>query len=50
MMKSIRDQMRSRNGILVPQVYTIVNSIPLLMVYVMYYEPNNISSTNSLSN
>jgi hypothetical protein len=37
MMGSIRDQTRSRNAILVPQVYTIENSIPLLMVYSMYY-------------
>jgi hypothetical protein len=39
---SIRHQTRSKNAILVPQVYTIENSIPFLMVYSMYYEPNNI--------
>ena len=46
----IRVQTMSRNAILVPQMYTIENSIPLLLVYSMYYEPENISSTNSLSN
>ena len=49
-MRSIRDPTKSRIAILVPQVYTIVNSISLLMVYSMYYELDNISSTNSLSN
>jgi hypothetical protein len=46
-MGTSRDQTRtSRNVVLVPQMYTIENSIPLLMVYSMYYEPDNLSNTN----